>query len=302
MNGRQRPQFERRSDAVSLLVVAAHLAFVLCPVFLGAWVGVSPWLVPLWFWFGLAFHGMLNLWHESSHALVFQERARNEVLGRWVLAPLILGEFDTYKQRHWDHHRFVGEENDTKDAYLLDLHGSRVLGFLVRCLTLQEAIQKLKRTGDTSAATPPSSTWLARAAVVHGALFASLFFVALSNDRGPLLAFFAAGFAWGGIFIYGMAGLTLFVASLRTLCEHGVADDGTARVGRAALRNFACGPIERLLMGSYGFAEHATHHREPAVPSYRLREATAQLVEQGAAELRPCEGGYHARLREIVAG
>ena len=249
MSGRQRPQFDRRPDGVSLAVVVTHIAFVLCPVFLGAWVGVSPWLIPLWFWFGLAFHGMLNLWHESSHALVFRERARNDVLGRWVLAPLIAGEFDTYKQRHWDHHRFVGEDNDTKDAYLLDLRGARVLGFLLRCLTLQEAVQKLRRTGDASSTAPSSSTWLLRAAVVHGTLFTALFFVALSNDRGPLGAFVAAGFAWGGIFIYGMAGLTLFIASLRTLCEHGLAEDDAARVGRAALRNFSCGAVERLLIG-----------------------------------------------------
>jgi fatty acid desaturase len=39
-----------------------------------------------------------------------------------------------------------------------------------------------------------------------------------------------------------------------------------------------CGPIERLIFGCYGFAEHATHHRNPAIPSYHLAEATRELA------------------------
>ena len=74
------------------------------------------------------------------------------------------------------------------------------------------------------------------------------------------------------------------------------ADDGAPRVGRATLRNFTCGPIGRLVMGSYGFAEHATHHREPAIPSYHLRAATAELGEPALVPRR----GYGAMLRLLM--
>lgn len=299
---RERPRFARRSDAISLAVVLAHFAFVLCPVFLAARVGPSPWLVVLWLWFGTAFHALLNLWHEASHALVFRERWANEFLGRWILGPLVLGDFETYRKRHWDHHRFVGQDDDTKDAYRLDLSGARLVRFLIGCLTLREAIQKLRSTGGTSQTGPGDPMWLGRAALIQALLVASLFAVALSGGRGFGAAVVATALAWGFVFFYGMASVTLFVATLRTLAEHGLFDDGSARSGNAALRNFAVGPIERLFLGAYGFAEHATHHREPAIPCYHLPEATDRLLAEGADELRRQRGGYRARLTAAFQG
>lgn len=289
----------RRADATSFAVVVAHVAFVFAPVFLAARIGVSPWLIPLWLWFGLSFHGLLNLWHEAAHRLVFQGREANEILGRWVLAPLALGDFETYRARHFAHHRFIGVEGDTKDAYRLDLAGTRMLGFALRCLTLQEAVRKLRSTTAPQEKAPSSSRWLLRAALVQGSLILALLATASIPGRSALGTLLAAGIAWGFVYLYGVASLTMFVASLRTLCEHGLENGDPDRAGDAALRNLACGPLGRLLMGCYGFAEHATHHRWPAIPSYRLRAATEQLVEQGADELRP-QASYGSRLAAIV--
>jgi len=302
MTTRDRPRYPRRSDARSLAVVLAHFVFVFAPVFLAAWVGPGRWLPVLWLWFGLSFHGMLNLWHESSHALVFRERWKNELLGRWILAPLIVGDFEAYRSRHWDHHRFVGREEDTKDAYLLDLHGTRMLRFLLDCLTLREARKKLCATTGPPDEAPRSRGWPARAALGQVVLLAGLLAVALARGRSLESAMVAAGAAWAFVYLYGTASLTLFVATLRSLAEHGLSDDGSPRIGRAALRNFASGPVERLLLGAYGFAEHATHHREPAIPAYHLPAATARLVAEGAHELRPQPGGYRARLRDVLRG
>ena len=135
--------------------------------------------------------------------------------------------------------------------------------------------------------------------VVQGLLLVSLLAIAAIPGRSPWGVLFAAGFAWGFVYLYGVASVTMFVASLRTLCEHGLAGGDPSRAGEAALRNMTCGPIGRLLMGCYGFAEHATHHRWPAIPSYQLGAATEQLVAQGVDELRP-RTSYGSRLVEIV--
>jgi len=299
----ERPRYPRRADGVSFLFAFGHLAFVLCPVLLAARVGPSLWLIPLWLWFGVSMHGILNLMHEASHSLVFRERWMNDVLGHWVLGPLVLSDFDAYRLRHWDHHRFIGEERDTKDAYLLDVRGTRLVGFLLRCLTLRQAVEKLGSTGAGDAAGPADRAWLGRALILHAALAAVLLGLALVAAEGDWRrALTASALAWGFVFAYGMASLTLFVASLRTLAEHGPSDDGATRVGRAFLRNFSCGPLGRFVMGSYGFAEHATHHREPAVPAYHLPAATRRLIEEGAEELRPKRGGYPAQLWAAVRG
>jgi fatty acid desaturase len=298
---RVRPRFERRSDWISLGLVIAHLAFVASPVLLAARWGPGWWLAPLWLWFGCSFHGLLNLWHEASHGLVFRERAANDLLGRWILAPLVVGDFDSYRQRHWDHHRFVGEQGDTKDAYLIDLKGSGLGRLLLDCLSLRAALEKRAATDPGDDRPGAGRAWLGRALVFHACFAAVLLLVALAPARPPLGAIVAASLAWGVVFAYGLASLTLLVASLRTLAEHGAGEDDAEIVGRARLRNLRCGPIERLLFGAWGFADHATHHREPAVPSYRLREATQMLVDGGDTRMRPV-ANYRGRLLAATRG
>ena len=284
----------KRSDALSLLVVAAHLGFVLLPVYLAAALGPSLWLLALWLWFGLSMHGVLNLMHEASHFHVFHARAASDRLGHWILGPLVASDFDVYRQRHWDHHRFVGAENDTKDAYLLDVRGPREQLFFLRCVTLIEAVRKFTATRgvgtDATGAAARRATgnhWILRTALFQAVFLSSLVATAAAA-RGSLdaHALLAAGLAWGFVYLYALLSLTLWIASLRTLAEHGPGDDGGEVCGRATLRNLRCGPIGRLLMGCWGFADHATHHRFPALPSYHLPAETARLGEEGHEEFR----------------
>lgn len=286
-------RFPRRSDAVSAALALAHLAFVLCPVYLAAAIGPSPWLLVCWLWFGLFMHGLINLMHECAHYSAFKPRWASNAVGNWVLGPLVFADFAGYRQRHWDHHRHFGMPGDTKDAYLVDIRGSGSLALLVRSLALAEARKKLGVQRTTAAEAAPRA-WLARTAAVQACFLGSILAVAWAARPGdPIGAFVAAGFAYGFVYAHGLAALTTFVATLRAIAEHQQGDDGAERVGRAAVRNFSCGPFTRLLFGAYGFAEHATHHREPAVPSYRLGAATAALASDPALAPRH---GYFATL------
>ena len=283
-------KFTKRRDAISFFVVCGHVLLVITPVYIAAYVGPRISWIALWLWFGILMNGLLNLMHECAHYHTFRARNGSDFLGRWVLGPLAGTNFDAYRARHWEHHLHLGTDEDTKDAYLVDIRGSRLIWFCWRCLILSEAIRKFRhQTGKPSAKDEANSPiWMARTIVVQ-----ALFFVSLVLVAGPLherqwrAAATAAVLAYVFVYGYGLASVTVFMSTLRAIAEHQVLDE-RAPVGHAALRNFTCGPLSQLAFGAYGFSEHGTHHREPSLPYYRLGEATRELAHENA-DLVPTE-------------
>lgn len=292
--------FERRRDVFSWVVVVTDLALVFAGVLAGAAIGPKPVAVLAWLWFGLTFPTLLNLIHECAHRLAFRKRRSSDALGRWVLGPLALADFDAYRRRHWAHHRNLGVDGDTKDAYLVDIGGARFFRLLLRCLCLREAVRKFTRQSPSTDEELPLGEGvglgraLARTALVQALLLASITTVASSahDGVGPVAASVAV--AYGCVYLYGLASLTVFAATLRAIAEHQLGPGTALSEGRAALRNFSAGPFGRLVFGSYGFANHATHHREPGIPHYRLPTVTAALA-LGEPALSPRQG-YVATL------
>jgi fatty acid desaturase len=273
-------QLRKRADITSLAVVIAHFTFVLAPVYLAAATGPSVFIIFFWLWFGLSAQGLLNLMHECAHYHVFTKRWGSNVLGRWVLAPLMLADFDNYRQLHWAHHRNLGEGDDPKYSYKIDVRGWRMAVLVLRCLGGLEAMRKLsyqvRQRADTDLAT--SRFWIVRVIVFQGILVASLFAIAWRfGPHDPGSAIIRFGIAYVVVYLYGLVSLTLLAATLRAIAEHQNGADHPQVSGHAALRNLNCGPVSRLIFGCYGFAEHATHHFHPALPSYRLKEATSEL-------------------------
>lgn len=301
VNGPDRRWLEKRPDLWSWTVAVVHVAAVFGAVYAAAALGPSPLVVLLWLWFGLTLSGLLNLMHECAHRLAFRRRRSSDILGRWVLGPLVLADFDGYRERHWAHHRNLGQDDDTKDAYLVDIRGPALGSLLIRCLLLRRAAGTFARQSEVPGGEgrPPTlGAAFVRIAVVQSVLIVSVMAVALAGADSTGAAVVAGVMAYGGVYLYGLSSLTVFVATLRAIAEHQV-DEGAAVIeGRAALRNFAAGPFSRLVFGAYGFALHATHHREPGVPHYRLRDRTA-VVAAADPVLAPTRG-YLGTLRELA--
>lgn len=295
---------QKRGDSWSLLVVAAHIAFVFAPVYLAVVGGLGWQLIGLWLWFGLAMNGLLNLMHEASHYHVFRSKRGSDILGRWVLGPMAMADFDSYRVRHWNHHRHLGDPDDPKTTYHNDIHGWRIFRYLLRCVLLVEALKRFGSQTDSDhedELDPPlfSRVWMGRVLIGQAVLAASLLALSWLSHRHDLgQALIVAAVAYFGVYGYGLASVTVFAAGMRAIAEHQLADDVGPHVGSAALRNFTRNPISWLVLGSYGFAEHATHHREPAIPYYRLPAATAELAEAEPA-LAP-RSGYVATLFTLV--
>ena len=279
----QPPLANKRSDLVSLTLVLTHIGFVFTPVFLAAAIQPSAVLVGLWLWFGVCAHGLTNLMHEAAHRLVFCHRKASDFLGQWVLGPLFVADFDAYRERHWVHHNKFGEPEDTKDTYLVEVSGWGLLRLGANCLGLTEAAHKF--LGQFRSRQPhtrqhnATGRAVVRFVTIQAVLAAALILVGCATSSWDILEGLAKGaMAYFGVYLYGIASLTVFVATLRAVAEHQRDAVDSVDVGRAALRNLRCNPLTRLIFGAYGFAEHATHHMWPSLPCYQLAQATETLA------------------------
>jgi fatty acid desaturase len=293
--------FTKRPNAVSFALIVSHLMVVVTPVYLAAAVGPGWLTIACWLFFGLSANGILNLMHECAHLHVFKERRGSDILGRWLIAPFVFADFDEYRRRHWDHHRFVGQEGETKDTYLIDVRGRMIIREFFRCALVMSAAQKFfKQAATSSASGRRDRGWLGVLALFQLLFASSIVLTARSFNgaAGWLVVFRDAAVAYGFVYLYGLMSLTVFVASLRAIAEHQQDGDGSATSGYAALRNFSCGPLSRYLMGAYGFGEHYTHHQHPGIPYYHLQAATLAMARDNPL-LRP-EKSYFAVLEEII--
>jgi fatty acid desaturase len=295
--------FTKRPNTVSLALIVLHLLVVVSPIYLAAAVGPGWLTIGCWLFFGLSANGILNLMHECAHLHVFKERRGSDILGSWLIAPFVFADFDGYRRRHWDHHRFIGQAGETKDTYLIDVRGTMIVKEFFRCALVISAAQKFfKQTQMRAGSERTDRGWLATLALFQLVFALSILLAARVFHRSDawLVAISYAAVAYGFVYLYGLMSLTVFVASLRAIAEHQQDGDGSAASGYAALRNFSCGPLSRYLMGAYGFGEHYTHHQHPGIPYYHLPAATMAMARDNPL-LRP-EKSYFAVLEEIIKG
>jgi fatty acid desaturase len=297
---RRRVVTGRRSDAISLAVVALHYGVVFAPIPLAAWVGPGWETVVCWLWFGLSAQGALLALHESVHKLLFVDARLNEGLSRWLLAPLFLADFEAFRQRHWAHHRELGLAEDPKYTYRIDVRGSNFTKLVVSSLLLVQGLRRVDyQSGQQSASTGRSATQALSAIVlVQTGLVVVLVAIARAGHADSwTAALVSAGVAYGGVYLYGLASLGVLMHALRGIIEHRPSDRNEPRVHDAALRNFAEGPVQRWVFAPYGFDDHATHHRHPAVPYYALPDLT-RTESRHDPTLRPV-GSHLTVLRRL---
>jgi len=294
--------FERRPDIVSFIIVIVHLTIVIGPLYISAVWGPGLHMIAAWLIFGLGMNGIINLMHECAHYLVFKNKPGSDILGKFIIAPLLFTNFEIYRKRHWEHHKHLGVEGETKDAYLIDIKGQHIVFLLIRCLLMIEAVKKFFKqvrciVSDTLY--EKDHMWALRTMLIQIAFFLSLVSASYAfgfNDWR--LALRNAAIVYVFVYMYGVMSLTIFAADLRAIAEHQPYADHDAHEGYAALRNFKCTPFSRFIMGCYGFGEHYTHHKIPGIPYYALLKATKDLASQDGT-LTP-KKGYFQTICEIT--
>jgi fatty acid desaturase len=292
----------RRADALSALVVVSHIVFTYAPVYCAAALGPGPVWIGLWLWFGLCQNGLINLMHECAHKLTFRRSWANEWLGGVVLAPLVLTDFSEYRERHWEHHRELGTARDPKLVYRTDIRGMKFARLALRCATGLEALKRLTERPPQEAnesAGPKRAALSLRLVFTQGVFSGSLLLVAWATQGAFGAALYSAFAAYVLVYGYGTASVTVFAAAVRAIGEHQLGDEPGLTEHSAALRNLRCNAFTRLVLGAYGFGEHASHHRHPAVPYYRLPALSAELAQHDPAFV--AQRGYIATIVSLVA-
>lgn len=289
----------KRSDIVSGVIITLHLLIVLSPLYIAAILPLGFHLILAWLFFGLSMNGILNLMHECCHNLVFQRSKNSELLGKYI-GLLAFADFDSYRHRHWQHHHHLGQPGDTKDAYLIDIRGKNIFIFLLKCLSMQEAVRKFCNQLKSKKATTESQ---ASSFFFNLVTFQVIFFISLVLASWPIqsnliLSLFKASLIYIFVYLYGLMSLTVFTATLRAIAEHQISMNPSKKQGFAALRNFKCNAVTRFLMGAYGFGDHYTHHQFPTIPYYNLPTATIEL-EKSDSTYKPT-GGYLSTLYQLI--
>jgi fatty acid desaturase len=293
--------FVKRPDHISFLTVIGHLFLTVLPIYLAAYAKLGWITVVCWVFFGCSVNGIFNLMHECCHYHVFKRKRNSEILGRYFIAPLLIADFESYRKRHWAHHKFLGVEGETKDAYLIDIHGKNLFLLFIRSLFMLEMLKKLSK--QINAGTPQETIethypWVRTTILFQTVFFATILFSAYLGHPSWPEALIYASLIYAFVYCYGLIALTVFVANLRAIAEHQLNADQGAQEGYAALRNFKCNLLERFVFGAYGFGEHYTHHKVPGIPYYYLKEATEEIGRTDNT-LKPITG-YLGTLKKLT--
>jgi len=248
-------------------ILLGYLALALC--FLGPLrlsdlhpVGALP--------LALAASVMVGFWvayiqlfiHEAAHYNIAPDRAWNDRLSNAFIGILAGLDTASYRQTHWDHHRFLGRPNDTESTYFSALSTN----FIFRTLTGAEARRVLKdRKGKQG---PGSLPMRLMGMALHAGILGLL---ALTHHW-----VFAAAWAFGVLSFFP------FFAALRQLLEHrslkaSAAKDYRRKPHGKIVHLFKPGPLNSLL-GAAGFRWHLLHHWDPQIPYTRLGEVEGFLM------------------------
>lgn len=266
-------------------------------------IGVAIWphpaaYVAAFFLIGGAQQGLDHIIHEFAHTLVIPGNPKlNDWIGRWCFAAVGAMPFDLYRHRHFDHHRYVSTEKNTKRIYRRDYRGWRLAGELLRGLLgfdyawqLREVLHR--RQADR--ARDDAGSWSGLKPFIPVAMVQSMIAVVL--------------IAWSpwiylGLWVWPRVGAAMLFSKLRSSTEHlplpsetGARPDGPYYLGTTApvARTVHASWWERLFFSKINFHYHREHHQWPGISYQYLPLAFERLHASGA----PGEesGGYLSTL------
>ena len=290
----------KRSDYISMIVSFSHILFVFFPLFLSTYFDSIVLTVLSFIWVGVFVNGVINLMHESAHRLVFKKKSYCDILGEFILGPLLVTDFKAYRNRHWVHHNKLGSEEDTKFIYKKRIKGFNFIIFFFECMFLKEGIAKFIYQFRNSSNTKISIGFFVKTVSIQAILFSLMFLSQmLISNQGLEEIFINTILNYVFVYLYSLASLGVFFSSLRAIAEHQINNNiNEHHHGHAILRNLKSNFLTNLIFGSYGFADHATHHEYPSIPSYNLKKFREEIEENNIV-LKPTKG-YFEILRDCV--
>lgn len=297
-------EFSARAPVYGTINVLFSWALVLAAVWgFGAfYAGSANWfaiiglgLLALVF-VGIMQHRMMKLAHHSLHWDFSDNRAYNDVLGRWLLVAPMYAPFTQVRANHLAHHAHLGREGDyERQFYDLDLYGRRsatkivlwtignffgigILRSLGRYVGLSKAVAETNQKGP-----PAKPIDLAAIGIMQVVLFGAFWVV--------------SGLWWAYVPFWLVPGTTVAAGllGLRNFIEH-------ADVGAPPKLDitFISNPVERFIIGPYSFNFHAEHHAYMRVPYDKLAGLHRYLRSNNALGSMTIEPSYMGRYFKVL--
>ncbi|MCH2170486.1 fatty acid desaturase [Myxococcota bacterium] len=246
--------------------------------------------------YGVAF---VNLFlHEAAHYNIARRREWNDRLSNLWVGMLIGQEIKAYRIVHFEHHRKLGQVDDTERNYFDSLG----IAFVLESLTGLKAIRgfwlyRQTRAQKIVTSQKSGSEFLSKSRlqlILAIALHFSILCLLMAVGHWPV------SLAWA----LGVLSWYPFWVSVRQCLEHRSQE---AERG-VDYRKVAHGPYNRLFgdgplastLGGAGFNRHLLHHLDPQVPYPRLAELENYLMDtEAAAELDRHRTTYADALRRL---
>ena len=204
-----------------------------------------------------------NILHDAGHRNIWRERAKNDLVARLLVAPLLFASLSRYRETHFQHHLELGRAQGDPDLIPGQDHlPSSWMVSYTRCLFSRSA-------------------WLGS---LGGHLFdrkvgcrSKAFILGWWVCFGVVLIWLIGGdFVLAFMSLWLIARATLFhcITTFREMCDHfGLLPGGVF----GFTRDMVCHGPWRWIIHPRNNGYHLTHHLLPAVPYYRLPKAHALL-------------------------
>ncbi|MCS3894580.1 fatty acid desaturase [Bradyrhizobium japonicum USDA 38] len=251
-------------------LLATALATAIAPRY-----GCPPWIATLGGALAIGFWvAYLQLFiHEGAHFNLAQRRETSDLLCDLLIAWMVGTSVQSYRPFHFQHHRVLGQKDDSEMSYFFPLN----LLFIFKSLFGLRSIEVLsKRRASAGKARTTRETFLLLIGLsIHGTIVGASFW----------FGFYALGFAW----ILGIGMIFPFLGALRQLLEHRDPNadphiDYFEQDHGAYTRVF--GPsVFSSLFGAAGFDRHLLHHWEPQVSYTNLHQLEAYLLDTDIAPI-----------------
>jgi fatty acid desaturase len=251
-------------------LIATALATAIAPRY-----GCPPWIATLSGALAVGFWvAYLQLFiHEGAHFNLAQSKENSDLLCNVLIAWMIGTSVQSYRPFHFQHHRALGQKDDSEMSYFFPLN----LLFISKSVFGLRSIEVLskRRTTSKKARTIRETYLLLIGTFVHATIIGASFW----------LGFPTLSFAW----ILGIGMIFPFLGALRQLLEHRDPDANPhinyfEQDHGAYTRIF--GPsVFSSLFGAAGFDRHLLHHWEPQVSYTNLYQLEAYLLDTEIAPI-----------------
>jgi len=249
------------------VIALAITAYILFP---NPWVFAAAFLI-----IGSRQHGIAILAHDAAHGVLFETKAINEWVGKYLLSAPYGGDMLAYRHYHLKHHRYAQSKDDPDlplSAKFPTTKASLVRKFLrdvsgLTFLRLRLADWRMRKRGQRMPGTEAFHKSSKLPFWISNAFLFGMFIL--------------IGHPWLFLTLWLLPLWTWFFACLRlrNIAEHGMTttDDNPLTHARTTYANI----IERILFAPYWVNYHVEHHAYMFVPCYRLKALHKEMIAAG---------------------